>query len=177
MRALGPMVCDIPVPHVAMITVILVPRHSRHGYDGIKYCRGAKRPARARRLRRQVPASAGSVDLAAQQDALEAEQVAQQDASDTLQPQLVAAVTEQVLKAIREQSAGGQSGEERGRERQRSSRGRKRRRRSSSGSMLDSSSDGDKSDNDSEDSSSSEESDSDDEQQLLSSPISSQVDS
>ncbi|XP_062601565.1 uncharacterized protein LOC134263260 [Saccostrea cucullata] len=138
---------------------------------------GARRPARARRLRRQVPAAAGSADQAAQQDALEAEQVAQQDASDTLQPQLVAAVTEQVLKAIREQSAGGPSGEERGRERQRSSRGRKRRRRSSSGSMLDSSSDRDKSDNDSEDSSSSEESDSDDEKQLLSTPISSQVDS
>ncbi|XP_061182808.1 uncharacterized protein LOC133191123 isoform X2 [Saccostrea echinata] len=80
---------------------------------------GSKRPARGRRTR-PVPAAAGSAEQAAQQE------------SEALQPHLVAAVTEQVLKAIREQSAEDHSGEKRGRERQHNSRRKKQRKQSSS---------------------------------------------
>ena len=73
---------------------------------------GSKREARGRRAR-TVPAAAGSED-----------QAAQQELSGAIQPQLVQAVTEQVLK--------GQMGENRGRERERTRKQKKQRTQSSS---------------------------------------------
>lgn len=106
-----------------------------------------------------------------------AELVAQSQA-ETIQPQLVAGVTEHILQALREERRNEEDKNEepptaeRGRSRQ---RGRKRKRHSVRSVSSGTSSSESESGLDSSDSSDSDEVDSDDEQQLLSTPIAAQI--
>lgn len=125
---------------------------------------GGRRP-RGRRVN-NVEAAVGSAEQAAQNQA------------ETIQPQLVAAVTEHVLQALREERRNEEEKneetptEERGRSRQ---RGRKRKRDSVRSVSSGTSSGESESGLDSSDSSDSDEVDSDDELQLLSTPIAAQI--
>lgn len=125
---------------------------------------GGRRP-RGRRVN-NVEAAVGSAEQAAQNQA------------ETIQPRLVAAVTEHVQQALREERRNEEEKneetptEERGRSRQ---RGRKRKRDSVRSVSSGTSSGESESGLDSSDSSDSDEVDSDDEQQLLSTPIAAQI--
>ena len=85
-------------------------------------------------------------------------------------------MTEQVLKAIKEQSREIQMGKKRERECNRTRKQKKQRTQSSSGTESETSADKSESDSDSDESTSRDDSDFDD-RQILSTPISSQVDS